>query len=671
VDYRYEETKDVSRFMLKGRVSARYGIAKGSLSSAIDTSSSHHTVVVNLVQKLFDVEVEEPPTQDAWFTDEFFSDGLPDKLERGEISDINPPVYVSKVTYGRMLTYTLSTTASSSDIQAMLKASVKTLAGSTSLQLETKLQKVQDSSTVEMVSIGGNQTTALTAAQTGDWGAFFQEDLKLTTAVPISMEFKNLYDNTPAGVTEAGTYTEEVCTPQIVVPGPYDFGLEDLHETPSSVDNIQQVASGDFNGDGAMDLVWDHIIGDENSFYFGLGGLGSRLSIVDDACDGDPCDFSNADIPWGQHRLMPGDYNGDGRTDLAWVPTSERLREVGYALYVLYATEDGFEPEPTSVELSTETSLSDVRDQVLVRDMNNDGADDLLFWFVSLKDPQTWQDFQILRSTPDDESPFAVEARTHGIENTDYNYPQTPLRFDAHDIDSDGKNDLLWGLLGRVPTDYRALEDLGVDVAELEEAEKLNVTHFQLNESSEDGLSFGAPGLFEHGSLGGWNNYLAEYGDFDGDGDTDIAWIRVVNGSIGAVHQAQWNGSGFSQGALQRWDGDGVPTILDSEQRWLRTADINGDGPRDIVAGTFLPTESGGPLTINAVAAMKGIASGDNELFNVKIEPQEHPVHKDWSNYAHVFIGDINGDGLDDIVWNNAALDNSVFIAFAKRDSIN
>jgi hypothetical protein len=56
-------------------------------------------------------------------------------------------------------------------------------------------------------------------------------------------------------------------------------------------------------------------------------------------------------------------------------------------------------------------------------------------------------------------------------------------------------------------------------------------------------------------------------------------------------------------------------------------------------------------------------------MFDVTTSAQQHPVEQAWANYSHVFTGDFNGDGLRDVLWNNAALDNSVYIAFAKREA--
>lgn len=660
VDYTYAETKDVSRFMLKAGVSARYGAFSGSLSTSINQSSSHRTVIVHLVQKLFDVEVQEPSSQQDWFEQSFFDEGLAEKMERGEISDVNPPVYVSKVTYGRMLTYTLTSTASSSDLRAMVRASVDTLVAGGSLSLESKLSKVQESTEVSMVSIGGNQTTALTAAQSGDWGSFFQEDLKLTTAAPIAIEFKNLYDNTPAGVSEVGTYDEQVCTPQISVPGPFDFALEDAHVRPEAVGNIQEVVTGDFNGDGAVDLLWNHLIQNDNNSYVGFGSTEGRLRIDAAACGGAVCEFSDDQTPWGQFRPIVGDFNGDARSDVAWVPKAEFLGDLGYTAYVLMATDEGFADELVRQTLAPASAdFSGAQQQVLARDMNGDGADDLVFWFVTRNSvPQTVQEFQILRATPDAASgnPFALDPRVGGFAATDVDYPNTELIFDVQDLNSDGLNDLVLGLMGQ-------------EFAGSEFTDERNVTGWYLNQhvAGRDAVEFSESDISVYGSRGGWSAYRAVYGDFDGDGDSDAAWIRSRDGQEGAVHQASFDSGKFvEEPTLQWWTDNGAATVIEQAHS-IDSIDVNGDAAMDVVANAFQTV--GGVAVVNSIAVMPGVR-GASPMFNTSVAPQVHPVSQDWQSYTYTFVGDFNGDGTQDMLWNNAALDNSVYIAFAARADI-
>ena len=154
----------------------------------------------------------------------------------------------------------------------------------------------------------------------------------MSSTASSSDEFKNLNDNSTAGSTEITEVQEEICTPQIVVPGPYDFSLEDIHKRPIETGAIQQLADGDFNGDGRFDLVWNHLSGDENLFYVGYGNNEGRFDIEEKACADDFCDFTNSQIPWGQFKLNKGDSNGEGLQDVIW-----NKAELDNSIYVAIA----------------------------------------------------------------------------------------------------------------------------------------------------------------------------------------------------------------------------------------------------------------------------------------------------------------------------------------------
>ena len=657
-----EETKDASRSLLKGRLSARYGTVKGSLSASVDNSQSHNSIMINLTQNLFDVVLQEPASKEAWFNDAFFQEALAEKIVNGEISETNPPVYVSKVTYGRILNYTMSSTASSSELRTIAKLSQNTLVASASLELSTNQQKVQESINTTVAQLGGNATSAIAAAHNGDWGAYFAEDLSLTAAVPISFEFKNLNDNSPAGSTEITEVQEEICTPQIVVPGPYDFALEDIHKRPLEIGTIQQLADGDFNGDGHFDLVWNHLTGDENLFYVGYGTNEGRFDINEQACVDNFCDFSDNQIPWGQFKLNKGDFNGDGKSDLVWTRFEDT--DSSLTVIVVLATETGFESQST-----TFTEVIDgngLQDKLIIADMNNDDIDDIILWFITREGNLTDQDYQILRtSVESDGTPnLTFQSRTNGFRATDISYPNTRLSLRAKDVDSDGWNDLLWSILGQR---ISASDPVG----------DRNVAGISVNQrniaTSDIALVLDTP-VFIHSSPGGWNNYVSVYGDYDGDGDGDLVWIRNSNGLSAAVHQASFdlNSRSFQQqGSFQFWESSGgnLPTtitLLVEDNENIFTTDVNGDGPADVVVTKYLQDNNQSNF-INGIAVMKGI-SGSDPFFNISTAPQEHPVQQDWENYGHVFVGDVNGDGLQDVIWNNAELDNSIYVAIAKSE---
>ncbi len=664
VAYSYEETSDISRFMLKAKLSAKYGGISGALGTKINKQSSERSVVIHLTQKLFDVEVQQPPTRNDWFTQTFFDSGLKPLLDNGEMSTTDAPVYVSRVTYGRVLTFTLTSTASRSDIETMLRASVKTLVASGSLQMDAKSTNINKSKKITVAQIGGVGAAAIGAAESGDWGAFFKQKLQLTEAAPILVEYRNLYDNSPAGVTENTQATEEVCTPQIVVPGPFDFALEDSHERPAGIGAVTQVVSGDFNGDGISDVVWNELSGDTNRLYVGYGNKTGRLRIDDKPCGGQACDFSDAGTPWGQYKLGTGDFNGDGRADLMWLRASSTHDTI--ELRVLPAaggTASGFAGPLLSLsEPIDAASRAGMRPEPIVADMNNDGRDDVLLWFARRVGSQNQVFQRLLRSDATAAGLGLVlqaEATLGGYTDL-YNTDPLTARFDvrARDIDSDGWNDLLVSLLG---------QDFNVPVAD-----QRAVMAQLLNTRVADAVAFGFGPTFVHSGGPGWRLYGSLVGDFDGDGDTDLSWLRRDAATGGTVHQAAYDGAAFVQGGSQTWatgnatDPVNVLKLLAGNVGGIFVIDSNGDAAADVVATRYLSV-SGQSNFVNGVAVMKGVRGG-TPMFNTSAAAQQHPVNQDWQNYTYVFVGDFNGDGLQDVLWNNAALDNSVYVAFAKRD---
>lgn len=681
VSYSREETSDTSRFMLKAKISARYGIVSGALGSKVDKRQSERSIVIHLTQKLFDVTIQQPPTRNAWFNDQFFATGLQPLLDSGEFSTANQPVYVARVTYGRVLTFTMTSTASRSDIEAMLRLSAKTLGASGSLALDAKSTNINERKKVTVASIGGSGADALAAANSGDWGAFFKKQLQLTQAVPIMVDYANLYDNSPAGVTEVTRATEEVCTPQLVVPGTFDFGLQDLHERPVGIGAINQMAAADFNGDGATDVVWNELSGNNNRFYIGFGGKSGRLRIEPHACGGSaPCNLSDA-RPWGQYRLLTGDFNGDGRADLAWLragPSRDAIE-----LHALLAQPDGsFDPAaPVRAALPVDAAAVDgLRAEVIVKDLTNDNVDgtdrdrdDILLWFVTRNAAsQNLVDTQVIRSVPTAaggvEFQFGARTRLGGFTDR-YNTNPATARFtlQAVDIDSDGWRDLVLNLQGQDLDSSGPFTD------------QRNVIVPALNQRVPDAVSFSLGTTFVYGASNGWSHYRPLFGDFDGDADLDVAWVNHGNsysgstsGNVGAVHQTRFDGASqtFVGTRLQWWTQSRNTTfdLLRDFNPSIFTLETNGDSAQDVVVTRYLTPSGGTAPTINAIGVMKGVLNGD-PMFNTAPEPQQHPVIQDWRNHAFLLTGDFNGDRLQDVLWSNAALDNSNYIAFAKREA--
>ncbi|HEV3245287.1 MAG TPA: FG-GAP-like repeat-containing protein [Candidatus Paceibacterota bacterium] len=134
----------------------------------------------------------------------------------------------------------------------------------------------------------------------------------------------------------------------------------------------------------------------------------------------------------------------------------------------------------------------------------------------------------------------------------------------------------------------------------------------------------------------GWT--LADTGDFNGDGKTDLLWRNTS----GAFSEWQSTGSGFTSNVY-------TSSSVDNTWTLAAVADFNGDGKADLLwfqasTGTFtIWSSTGTGFTPNTYIGTVG------------------------SGWTPAGVGDFNGDGKADLVWWNAS--SSQFSIWSSTDS--
>lgn len=573
-------------FALQAGLSGKYLGFSGSASGSINRNSSETTVAVQFYQRMFDVVVGAPQTPGSIFTNAFTPARLQEQVNQGSMGADNLPVYVSQVTYGRMMMFTLTSTASESDIRAALNVSYKFVTGQAALDLDARQQKILTESKIAISSIGGNDSATIAMIQTGDWRAYFTSSAPLSTAAPISYTFRNLGDGSIAQVTEATDYSIRTCQEFNALPGQFTFAPVQSIAAPVATPFDTRLV--DVNGDGRRDLVWNHRDASSNEIAVALGASNGTFGAAVTASH--PV---NAAEGWGNYALSTGDFNGDGKSDVVW----NNLGALNKS-YVALSTGGGW--TFAAVQQRPEGGWTPY--QRYVMDTDGDGDDDLVFNYL------------------------AATNRTYvNVSNGDGTFDMSQTYYEP----APGG----WGTYGAFvgEIDNNARQDLIFNTVSPDQGNWIYTGRF-----TSDGRTYTLSSPQQHYTTCCWQGYQRITGDFNGDGRTDLFWSSAVNPGGRALHGGLANGSG-GWTYLNPW----VAIPLESSGSFAaHVGDIDGDGFSDVVWNQL-------GATTNKVQTGRGKSDGRPEISPAE---QVHPATTNWSQ-AVTLVGDVTGDGRDDLVW--------------------
>jgi len=378
-----------------------------------------------------------------------------------------------------------------------------------------------------------------------------------------------------------------------------------------------RVATGDFNGDGNLDLAVTNFNDGTVSIFLGNGDGTFRSQVTYPAGPG----------PWG---VVVADFNGDGNLDLAianyW----------GNAISILLGNGDG------TFQAAVGYAAGAAPQDVLIGDFNGDGKLDVAvadfngnavsvllgngdgtfqsaMGFATGTKPNTLAagDFNgdgyldLAVSNSSDHTVSVLLGNGNGTFQThvDYAVPLTPVKVIAGDFDGDGKLDLVLG---------------GVDTtASGAPTSPVVILHGNGDGTFQNAVAY-TTGVF-------MGSFLTA--DFNGDGKTDLAiadsWREIVGSLLpgNAVTVLLANaGGGFNPRTDYATGAAPGPVVI---------ADFNGDGKPDLAVGNF---------NDNTVSVLLG--KGDGTF-------QTHVDYPTGAKPSSVTVGDFNGDGKLDLATAN------------------
>jgi hypothetical protein len=517
-------THSEEQLALSMGLSGRYLGFSAKASADFNRDASETTVTAQFTEKMYEVVVAPPQTPGALFSPDFSKARLDEQVAAGNIGPDNIPVYVSTVVYGRMLMFSLTSTASEQEIRSTISATYEAIAGGVSATLKANHREILSRSRISVTSYGGPAEATLALIRSGDLGQYFTQNAPLSTAAPLSYTFKNLSDGSTASVTEPTNYTLKQCTARAASPGSYEF--RELQSGALGIPTPVRAFTGDLNADGKHDMFWNHL-GGTNQVRVGISnGLGGFTMS-------DP--VTHPETPsegWGNYTAVLGDYNGDGRTDIAWTHLSSLTNKT----YLGLSNGDGTFGFP-SVRIHG-TGFAGW--STLAGDVNDDGSDDLIWNLLSTTN--------VVRSAISN----GVSDFTVGNSQTHPNGGWGSYRGFVGDVDADQDADLIWGSGAR--------------------------TYFGLSNGS-GGFTLSATPL-DHPSLGAIAGYVRLVGDVNGDNRTDVIWADTVANGTNRIGVALSTGAGLTYPAIQNASHDATVALR------VRTADVNADGRTDLVWNT-------------------------------------------------------------------------------------
>jgi Ca2+-binding RTX toxin-like protein len=437
-------------------------------------------------------------------------------------------------------------------------------------------------------------------------------------------------------------------------------------------------AAGDVNGDGIADLIIGAFTADPNGSSSGASyvvfgrstGFTANLNLADlDGTNGFRISGVAGNDDSGISVASAGDVNGDGIDDLiVGAHGADPNGSVSGASYVVFGRDTAFD---ANLNLSTLNGTNGFRiDGVAAYDrsgqsvasagdVNGDGIDDLIIGAryangvgasyvvfgrdtgfgasFALADLDGTNGFRINGEAADDNSGNAVSA--------------------AGDVNGDGIGDLIVGAWRADPGASNAGATYVVFGSDAGFAASLDLSSldgtngFRINGEAADDQS---------------GNSLSAAGDINGDGFDDLiigAASADPNGlfSAGASYVVFGSDAGFAANLdLSSLDGtngfriDGVAASDQAGRSVAGAGDINGDGIDDLIIGASGADPNGGLSGASYVVFGSRGAFGAtldlSSLTGVNGFRLDGVAANDQSGRSVAAAGDVNGDGVDDLI---------------------
>ena len=209
--YNWKQSYSSTQAALSLGIGYKYLGSSGRVALDFETSEETNTVTAFFKEVMFEAYIVRPSTPAGFFTADFTRERLDEQIAQGNIGPDNLPVYVSRIQYGRLLLYSMTSSNSMRAMRLAAKASYSGI-GSIEGDMQAEVTQILQNAEIRIAQIGGNSQALEGILRAGGLSGYFENDVPLTQAQPLGYALYNLSDGSLAKVSETTSYEIRECS---------------------------------------------------------------------------------------------------------------------------------------------------------------------------------------------------------------------------------------------------------------------------------------------------------------------------------------------------------------------------------------------------------------------------------------------------------------------------
>ncbi len=297
LEYSRSETHSFEHSALELGLSLRYRSAMVNAgmeaSYTQEQQTTKHTVSVRMVQRVITIDAIDDAIEHPgqFFTTDVTGDDVRGLTAQGLITPDRPAMLIDRVTYGRMMVFTMSSTEveSARELEVAIDAARGRVSGDA--ELSARDREVLSNSNISMIAYGGDQELALSAIRNGDLNRFFGAT-NTANAEPLTFGLRTL-DGALVELSEQADIQQMTCTSQLADPVRYSIQVRDVQgRLRITIGNVERLRVEDDNpligkkvdGEGSLskNSMDGYLVRGENriTIRYTNAGCDNRFTVV-------------------------------------------------------------------------------------------------------------------------------------------------------------------------------------------------------------------------------------------------------------------------------------------------------------------------------------------------------------------------------------------------------